>query len=122
LLDGAAARTDLKLEALDLREYKLPFFNEPAPPAYTGGVFTEPQAEAWRKRIGGSDGFIATVAEYNHGPTAVLKNAFDSASIEWQRKPIAFVGYGGVGAARAIETLRGVAIELQMSPIKLRTP
>jgi len=28
LLDGAAAaRTDLKLEALDLRDYKLPFFN-----------------------------------------------------------------------------------------------
>jgi NAD(P)H-dependent FMN reductase len=118
LLDGAAPRTDLKLEALDLREYKLPFFNEPAPPAYTGGVFSEPQAEAWRKHIGEFDGFIATVAEYNHGPTAVLKNAFDSASIEWQRKPIAFVGYGGVGAARAIETLRGVAIELQMAPIK----
>ncbi len=118
LLDGAAARTDLKLEALDLRDYKLPFFNEPAPPAYTGGVFTEPQAEAWRKRIGEFDGFIATVAEYNLGPTAVLKNAFDSASLEWQRKPIAFVGYGGVGAARAIETLRGVVIELQMAPIK----
>jgi NAD(P)H-dependent FMN reductase len=56
--------------------------------------------------------------EYNHGPTAVLKNAFDSAPIEWQRKPIAFVGYGGVGAARAIETLRGVVIELQMAPIR----
>jgi NAD(P)H-dependent FMN reductase len=117
LLEGAAARTDLKLEALDLRDYKLPFFNEPASPAYTGGVFSEPQAEAWRKRIGEFDGFIATVAEYNHGPTAVLKNAFDSAHLEWQRKPIAFVGYGGVGAARAIETLRGVVIELQMVPI-----
>jgi len=71
-----------------------------------------------RKRIGEFDGFIATVAEYDHGPTAVLKNAFDGASLEWQRKPIAFDGYGGVGAARAIETLRGVAIELQMAPIK----
>jgi NAD(P)H-dependent FMN reductase len=118
LLEGAAARTDLKLEVLDLRDYKLPFFNEPASPAYTGGVFMEPQAEAWRKRIGEFDGFIATVAEYNHGPTAVLKNAFDSAYLEWQRKPIAFVGYGGVGAARAIETLRGVVIELLMVPIK----
>jgi NAD(P)H-dependent FMN reductase len=48
----------------------------------------------------------------------VLKNAFDSASLEWQRKPIAFVGYGGVGGARAIETLRGVVVELQMAPIK----
>ena len=118
LVEGAAARTDLKLEVLDLRDYKLPFFNEPASPAYTGGAYTEPQAEAWRKRIGEFDGFIATVAEYNHGPTAVLKNAFDSAHLEWQKKPIAFVGYGGVGAARAIETLRGVVIELQMAPIK----
>jgi NAD(P)H-dependent FMN reductase len=118
LVEGAAARTDLKLAVLDLRDYRLPFFNEPASPAYTGGVYTQPEAEVWRKRIGEFDAFVATVAEYNHGPTAVLKNAFDSASLEWQRKPIAFVGYGGVGAARAIETLRGVVIELQMVPIK----
>jgi NAD(P)H-dependent FMN reductase len=118
LVEGAAARADLRLEVLDLRDYRLPFFNEPSSPAYTGGVYTQPEAEAWRKRIGEFDAFVATVAEYNHGPTAVLKNAFDSAYLEWQRKPIAFVGYGGVGAARAIETLRGVVIELQMAPIK----
>jgi NAD(P)H-dependent FMN reductase len=51
-------------------------------------------------------------------PPQFFKNAFDSALNEWQRKPIAFVGYGGVGAARAIETLRGVVIELQMAPIR----
>ena len=113
-----AARPDLRLTVLDLRDHRLPLFNEPAPPAYTGGIYTEPEAETWRKHIGELDAFAATVAEYNHGPTAVLKNAFDSAYLEWQRKPIAFVGYGGVGAARAIETLRGVVIELQMAPIK----
>jgi NAD(P)H-dependent FMN reductase len=118
LVEGASARRDLQLAVLDLRDHRLPFFNEPASPAYTGGVYTEPEAEAWRKRIGEFDAFIATVAEYNHGPTAVLKNAFDSAFLEWQRKPIAFVGYGGVGAARAIETLRGAVIELQMAPIR----
>jgi NAD(P)H-dependent FMN reductase len=48
----------------------------------------------------------------------VLKNALDSAFLEWQRKPIGFVGYGGVGGARAIEQLRGTAIELHMAPIK----
>jgi NAD(P)H-dependent FMN reductase len=103
---------------LDLRDFQLPFLNEPASPMATGGVFTEPEAQAWCKRIGEFDAFVALVAEYNHGPTAVLKNAFDSALIEWYRKPIAFVGYGGVGAARAIETLRGVVIELQMAPIR----
>ncbi len=48
----------------------------------------------------------------------MLKNAFDSALIEWHRKPIAFVGYGGVGGAGAIEQLRGVVIELQMAPMR----
>jgi NAD(P)H-dependent FMN reductase len=118
MVEGAATRVDLRLEVLDLRDYPLPFYNEPAPPAYTGGVYTQPEAETWRKRIGEFDAFIAVAAEYNHGPTAVLKNAFDSAYLEWQRKPIAFVGYGGVGAARAIEHLRGIAIELQMAPIR----
>jgi NAD(P)H-dependent FMN reductase len=118
LVEGASARPDLRLTVLDLRDFRLPFFNEPASPAFTGGVYTQPEAEAWRKRIGELDAFVAVVAEYNHGPTAVLKNAFDSAFTEWQRKPIAFVGYGGVGAARAIETLRGVVVELQMAPIK----
>ena len=118
MVEGAATRVDLRLEVLDLRDYPLPFYNEPAPPAYTGGVYTQPVAETWRKRVGEFDAFIAVAAEYNHGPTAVLKNAFDSAYLEWQRKPIAFVGYGGVGAARAIEHLRGVAIELQMAPIR----
>jgi NAD(P)H-dependent FMN reductase len=87
-------------------------------PRSPGGVYTQPEAEAWRKRIGAFDAFVATVAEYNHAPTAVLKNAFDSAFLEWQRKPIAFVGYGVVGAARAVETLRGVVVELQMTPIR----
>jgi NAD(P)H-dependent FMN reductase len=118
LLDGAAARHDLTLEPLDLRDVALPFFAEPMPPSFTGGAFSEPRAEAWRRRIGELDAFIATVAEYNHGPTAVLKNAFDSAFLEWRRKPIGFVGYGGVGGARAIEQLRGVAVELQMAPVK----
>jgi NAD(P)H-dependent FMN reductase len=118
LIEGASTRPDLGLTVLDLRDIRLPFFNEPAPPIYTNGAYAQPEAEAWRKRIGEFDAFVATVAEYNHGPTAVLKNAFDSAFLEWQRKPIAFVGYGGVGAARAIETLRGVVIELQMAPIR----
>jgi NAD(P)H-dependent FMN reductase len=116
LVESASTLSDLRLTLLDLRDYRLPFFNEPAsPPVSTGGICTEPEAEAWRKPIVEFDAFVATIAEYNHGPTAVLKNAFDSAFLEWQRKPIAFVGYGG---ARAIETLRGAVIELQMAPIE----
>jgi NAD(P)H-dependent FMN reductase len=118
IVDGAKQRDDFTLDVLDLRDHPLPLFNEPAPVGYAGGRYTEAAAEAWRHRIAQYDGFVVTAAEYNHAPTAVLKNAFDSASFEWNRKPIAFVGYGGVGGARAIEHLRGIAVELQMAPIK----
>ncbi len=116
IVDGATKRDDFTLDVLDLREHPLPFFNEPMPVGYVGGKFSEAAAEAWRHEFGQYDGFIVTAAEYNHAPTGVLKNAFDSASFEWHRKPIAFVGYGGVGGARAIEHLRGIAVELQMAP------
>ena len=58
LVEGASARTDLRITVLDLRDYRLPFFNEPAPPTYTGGVYSEPAAEVWRRRIGEFDAFV----------------------------------------------------------------
>src|SRR5712671_7547000 len=61
LVEGASARRDLQLSVLDLRDFRLPFFNEPGSPMATGGVFSEPAAEAWRKRIGGFDAFAARV-------------------------------------------------------------
>lgn len=118
LMKGAAERTDFTLDLLDLREQDLPFFAEPAPPSRTKGVFGNPQAEAWRQKLGAYDGFIATAAEYNHGPTAVLKNALDCAFLEWIRKPIGFVGYGGTGGVRSVEQLRQVVVELQMAPVR----
>ena len=60
---------------------------------------------------------IAT-AEYNHGYPAVLKNAMDWTFVEWQHKPVSFVGWGNVGGARAIEQLRLVAVELEMAPLR----
>ena len=48
----------------------------------------------------------------------MLKNALDYAYKEWNNKPVAFVGYGGVGGARSVEQLRLNAIELQMAPIR----
>ena len=115
---GVASHSAIALKTLDLRDWPLPFLEEPMPPTATGGVFSNPVAERWRHTLGEFDGFIAVTPEYNHGPAAVLKNAFDSALNEWREKPIGFVGYGGVGGARAIEQLRLNAIELQMAPIR----
>ena len=73
-------------------------------------------AERWAVKLVELDGFVFVTPEYNHGYSAVLKNALDYAYQAYNRKPAAFVGYGGVGAARAIEQLRMVAVELQMAP------
>ena len=72
----------------------------------------------WQKKVGEFDGYIFVTAEYNHGIPAVLKNALDYAYPEWNKKAAAFVGYGAVGGARAIEQLRLVCIELQLAPTR----
>ena len=109
----AARRTDLSVELIDLRDYPLPFFDEQASPAWV----PPPVAEVWATKLAELDGIVFVTPEYNHGYSAVLKNALDYAHKPFNRKPAAFVGYGGVGAARAIEQLRSVVIELQMAPV-----
>ena len=57
-------------------------------------------------------------AEYNHSIPGVLKNAIDYVAHVFAKKPAAYLGYGGVGAARAIEQLRLINVEQQMAPLK----
>lgn len=116
IFDLAQKREELDVELVDLRDYPLPFFEDPKSPAY--GPSQNPQAQAWQNKVASLDGYIFTAAEYNRGPTAVLKNALDYAYNEWNNKPAAFVGYGGTGATRAVEQLRLHAVELQMAPIR----
>ena len=112
----AKARGDLDVEIVDLRDYPLPFFDEVSSSLYVPSK--NEVAQAWQKKVAEFDGFIFTAAEYSHGPAAVLKNALDYAYTEWNRKPAAFVGYGGVGGARSVEQLRLNAVELQMAPTR----
>jgi len=108
----AAVAADL----LDLAEWDLPMFAEPNPPAT--GRYTGEKQRAWADVIGASDGFILVAPEYNHGPSAVLKNALDTVYAEWTRKPVTFVSYGGMGGARSVEQLRLTAVALQMAPLE----
>jgi NAD(P)H-dependent FMN reductase len=118
IADRLAARGDLEIEVLDLRDYPLPFYEETRPPAFTGRDYRTPQMAAWGQRVDAAEGYVIVTPEYNHGYPASLKNAFDHTFVEWQRKPVAFVGYGGVGGARAIEQLRQVVVELEMAPMR----
>lgn len=116
LMEQVAKRDDMEFELVDLRDYELPFFDEMASNLWMPS--SDPKAVAWQNKVGEFDGYIVLTAEYNHSITGALKNALDQAYKEWNHKPMAAVGYGGVGAARAIEHLRGIAVELQMVPTR----
>src|SRR4051812_573199 len=112
MLKQAQSRGDMDVEVVDLRDHPLPFFAELG--SNRRAPSKDPEAIRWQKRIASFDGFIFVVAEYNHSLTGVLKNALDQAYVEWNHKPFTAIAYGGVGGARALEHLRGVAIEIQM--------
>jgi NAD(P)H-dependent FMN reductase len=48
----------------------------------------------------------------------VLKNAIDYLYAEWNNKAAAFVSYGSLGGARAIEHLRAILSELQVAHVR----
>jgi NAD(P)H-dependent FMN reductase len=116
IYDIARERADMAVDLIDLRDYPLPFFDEVATNAWVPTQNAE--GVRWQNKVAQYDGFIFVTAEYNHGVPAVLKNALDYAYNEWNRKAAAFFGYGGVGAARAIEQLRLISVELQMAPTR----
>mgnify|MGYP001038808420 CR=1 FL=1 len=108
----------VEVELLDLRNYPMPFFNSSLSPATAQGKYEDEIVQKWSEKIKEGDAFIIITPEYNHGYPAVLKNAIDVIYSEWNKKPIGFVSYGGVGGARSVEQLRQVAIGLQMAPIR----
>lgn len=117
VFDELTTRPGFEVEILDLLEYPLPFFEEPASPRMSPEPYTNPAAVRLKEKIAEGDVFVIVAPEYNHGYSAVLKNALDYIDAEWHRKPVGFVSYGSQGGARAVEQLRLVAIELHMAPI-----
>jgi NAD(P)H-dependent FMN reductase len=112
-------RQAIAARLLDLRDFPMPFFDQPLPPAMPGRPpYEHDVVKMWTGQIASSDGFIFVTPEYNYGPSAVLKNAIDWVYPEWNRKAAAFVSYGSVMGARAVQQLRETAIEIQMAPIR----
>ena len=72
ILEKANQRADIEAELVDLRDFDLPLFNEPASTAYMPS--SDPRAVAWQDKIKGVDGYVFVVADYNHSVTGSLKN------------------------------------------------
>ena len=111
--------SDVSYEVLDLRDYAMPFYEEAGnASAVENGQYPNEIVRKFAEKIADADAFLIIAPEYNHGYTAVLKNAIDSVYGEWNKKAVGFVSYGSVGGGRVVEQLRQVAVELQMAPIR----
>lgn len=119
LMPIVEAREDFTAEAVDLREWAFPYYDRPGTASLSTREDYEEEILPWADLVGKADGFVIVTPEYNHGYPAALKSALDAVYAEWNRKPVAFVSYGGwSGGVRAVEQLRQVVIELQMAPIR----
>src|SRR5579864_2191200 len=97
----ASKRSDAAFEIVDIKDFNLPLLDEPVPAAM--GQYSQPHTKAWAAKIEQFDGFVFVTPEYNHGPSAALKNAIDFLYHEWTDKAAGFIGYGYTLGARAIE-------------------
>lgn len=113
---GAENDSRFELDWVDLRDVKLPFFDEPVDPfgmKDAGVDYTNPEGKAWAESVGKAEAIIIVTPEYNHGYPAVLKNALDWVGPEWVDKPVGFISYGlTAGGARSVEQLRQVVATL----------
>ena len=114
--DIAVQRDDATFELVDLADFTLPHLDEPGAAAW--GNYQNQHTKAWSAKIAEFDGFVFVTPEYNHSTSGVLKNALDYLYNEWNNKAAAFVSYGGVGGARAVEHLRLIASELQLATVR----
>ena len=112
----AKQRSGTEFEIVDVQDYNLPLLDEPVPPSR--GQYAHEHTKAWAAKIDTFDAFVFVTPEYNHGPSAALKNALDYLYREWNNKAAAFVSYGGAGGVRAVEQLRLVMAELRIADVR----
>lgn len=99
---------------MDIKDFKLPIFNEPIHPSMN--QYKNYHTKLWSDKIKAADGYIFLTPEYNAGYPAALKNAIDYLYNEWAQKPVMIASYGVGGGPTASSQLRQVAERLKMLP------
>src|ERR1700680_4285158 len=76
ILQQLRKRDTVEARLLALRDFQMPFFDQPLPPAMPGRPpYEHDVVKKWTAQIQASDGFVFVTPEYNYRPSAVLKNA-----------------------------------------------
>jgi NAD(P)H-dependent FMN reductase len=117
VLEKSKGRTDAEFEVVDIKDFNLPLLDEAMPPSM--GQYAQPHTKAWARKVASFDAYVFVTPEYNHAPSAALKNAIDFVYAEWNNKAAGFVSYGASsGGGRAVEQLRQVMGEMQIADVR----
>lgn len=111
VLNEANAMEGVEAKLVDLKDYPMPFFDEPASPRYNPNRVIDPAVKKWLDSIADADAYVFVTPEYNHSITGVLKNALDYVTAEFNHKPSTIVSHGSVGGARATMHLKEILSE-----------
>lgn len=92
--------SDVTLELVDLKSFDLPLIGLNPSETQLNDL------KRWQETMSNLDGYVLVTPEYNHIVPGSLANAFQLLKPEVVNKALAFVGYGFLGAARAIVGFR----------------
>lgn len=117
------AKENVEIDVADLRQLNLPYYDAPLPPSMEGYTIPHESVQAWSDQVTAADAVIFVMPEYNHGMTAVQKNAIDWLYAEWSNKPTAIVAYGFYGGKHSIEAFmsinNNIKLDLRGTPAQL---
>ncbi len=118
VLDSVADVAGAEFGLVDLKDFNVPLLDVPYMPAGCEGSYPDPEVQRFADAVASYDGFIFVTPEYNGGVPGPMKNAVDHLMVEWSGKPVAFVGYGGNGAARAVTAWRPIVKNFKMRDVE----
>jgi NAD(P)H-dependent FMN reductase len=102
----AEKQEGFEVEVVDLKDYTLPLFDEPASPQYNPDRKPEGAVKKWLDKLSEADAYVIVSPEYNRSIPGPLKNALDYVAFEVAKKPVALVTHGSVGGAYALANYR----------------
>lgn len=116
---AAEASKEHEVEVLDLKDYPLPFFDEPISPQFNPNRQPAPEVQKWLDKIAVAEAYIVVTPEYNRSFPGVLKNALDHIAHEAKNKPVAVVSYSSVltGGEGVQVQIRPVLSAVKMIPV-----
>ncbi len=100
--DFAKKHAGFEVELVDLADFALPIYDEPAHPRLQ--QYEHAHTKRWSAKVQAADAYVFVSPEYNFGPPPALLNAMNYLYNELNYNPCGFVSYGCLsGVMRALK-------------------